>query len=170
MTNRELDELLQRALPGYSSVFAPPPTGDRPALHAFAAFGWQNQGTFVGWPRLEWHAARRYRFTQDPTQPFHFQRSTGEVITPETMDNDVPPEVYRSFGFPGADDLGNMFQFKRDFEHVFCGARNLDVVPSPQPLAANLRQVACSKQRPHTAGVGRPQHPTTGSTGPPAAG
>ena len=27
-----------------------------------------------------------------------------------------PPEVYRGFGFPGADDLGNMFQFKRDFE------------------------------------------------------
>ena len=30
--------------------------------------------------------------------------------------NDVPPEVFRSFGFPGADDLGNMFQFYRDFE------------------------------------------------------
>ncbi|MDA0745207.1 MAG: NmrA/HSCARG family protein [bacterium] len=39
--------------------------------------------------------------------------------------NSVPPEVYRSFGFPGADDLGNMFQFKRDFEDDFCGARNL---------------------------------------------
>jgi uncharacterized protein YbjT (DUF2867 family) len=38
----------------------------------------------------------------------------------------VPPEVYRNFGFPGAQDLGNMFQFKRDFEQVFCGARNLD--------------------------------------------
>jgi hypothetical protein len=33
----------------------------------------------------------------------------------EILYNDVPPEVYRSFGFPGADDLGNMFQFKRDF-------------------------------------------------------
>jgi uncharacterized protein YbjT (DUF2867 family) len=39
--------------------------------------------------------------------------------------NYVPPEVYRTFGFPGAEDLGNMFQFKRDFEEVFCGARNL---------------------------------------------
>ena len=38
----------------------------------------------------------------------------------------VPPEVYRNFGFPGAQDLGNMFQFKRDFEQVFCGARDLD--------------------------------------------
>jgi uncharacterized protein YbjT (DUF2867 family) len=30
--------------------------------------------------------------------------------------NAVSPDVYRSFGFPGADDLGNMFQFYRDFE------------------------------------------------------
>jgi hypothetical protein len=37
----------------------------------------------------------------------------------------VEPEVYRSFGFPGADDLGNMFQFKRDFESEFCGARSI---------------------------------------------
>jgi len=29
--------------------------------------------------------------------------------------HDIPPEVYRGFGFPGADDLGNMFQFDRDF-------------------------------------------------------
>ena len=30
--------------------------------------------------------------------------------------NDVPPDVFRAFGFPGAEDLGNMFQFYRDFE------------------------------------------------------
>ena len=28
---------------------------------------------------------------------------------------DMPPEAYRNLGFPGADDLGNMFQFDRDF-------------------------------------------------------
>ena len=38
---------------------------------------------------------------------------------------DVPPEVYRGFGFPGADDLGNMFQFKRDFNADFCTARSV---------------------------------------------
>jgi uncharacterized protein YbjT (DUF2867 family) len=41
--------------------------------------------------------------------------------------NDVPADVYRSFGFPGAEDMGNMFQFKRDFEQKYCAARNLDV-------------------------------------------
>lgn len=36
----------------------------------------------------------------------------------------VPFDVYRGFGFPGADDLGNMFQYKHDFEAEFCGARD----------------------------------------------
>jgi uncharacterized protein YbjT (DUF2867 family) len=39
---------------------------------------------------------------------------------------DVTPEVYRGFGFPGADDLGNMFQFKRDFNGDFCAARSVE--------------------------------------------
>jgi uncharacterized protein YbjT (DUF2867 family) len=39
--------------------------------------------------------------------------------------NDVPADVYRSLGFPGADDLGNMFQFHRDFNEYFCGARSI---------------------------------------------
>ncbi len=40
--------------------------------------------------------------------------------------NAIEPEVYRGFGFPGADDLGNMFQFKRDFNDDFCGNRPVD--------------------------------------------
>ena len=39
--------------------------------------------------------------------------------------NDVPPAVYRSFGFPGADDMGNMFQFYRDFEQVCNDTRDV---------------------------------------------
>lgn len=38
----------------------------------------------------------------------------------------VTPDAYRSFGFPGADDLGNMFQFKRDFNEDFCKIRDID--------------------------------------------
>jgi len=38
--------------------------------------------------------------------------------------NAVSPAVYRGFGFPGADDLGNMFQFKQEFGDVFCAARD----------------------------------------------
>jgi hypothetical protein len=35
--------------------------------------------------------------------------------------------------FPGADDLGNMFQFKRDLEDYFCGVRNPDFARSLNP-------------------------------------
>jgi uncharacterized protein YbjT (DUF2867 family) len=40
--------------------------------------------------------------------------------------NEISPEVYRGFGFPGAEDLGNMFQFNRDFADMFCAARSLE--------------------------------------------
>jgi len=46
---------------------------------------------------------------------------------------DVPPEVYRGFGFPGADDMGNMFQFKRDFNRDFVGARSLELSRTLNP-------------------------------------
>ena len=47
--------------------------------------------------------------------------------------NAVPPEVFRGFGFPGAEDLGNMFQFKCDFEDYYCGARDIDFTRSLNP-------------------------------------
>ena len=45
----------------------------------------------------------------------------------------VPPEVYRTFGFPGADDLANMFQFNRDFSAEFCALRDLEFARSLHP-------------------------------------
>jgi len=51
----------------------------------------------------------------------------------EVVYNAVSPEMYRSLGFPGAEDLGNMFQFKRDFEQVFCGARSVDLSQALNP-------------------------------------
>ena len=50
----------------------------------------------------------------------------GKALGQEVRYNAVTPEAYRGFGFPGADDLGNMFQFKRDFERDFCAARPID--------------------------------------------
>ena len=47
--------------------------------------------------------------------------------------NAVSPEVYRGFGFPGAEDLGNMFQFNRDFARIFCGARDLNITRALNP-------------------------------------
>jgi uncharacterized protein YbjT (DUF2867 family) len=47
--------------------------------------------------------------------------------------NAVDPAVYRTFGFPGADDLGNMFQYKRDFETEFCAARDVEATRKLNP-------------------------------------
>ena len=48
-----------------------------------------------------------------------------DALGEEVRYNAVSPEVYRGFGFPGAEDLGNMFQFKRDFNDDYCGVRDL---------------------------------------------
>ena len=62
--------------------------------------------------------------------------------------NAVTPEAYRGFGFPGAEDLGNMFQFYADFEDYFVGVRNLDSARSLNPKLQNFDQwLAKNKSR-----------------------
>jgi len=56
-----------------------------------------------------------------------------KALGQEVRYNEVPAEVYRSFGFPGAEDMGNMFQFKRDFEQVYTGARSIEVSRALNP-------------------------------------
>ena len=41
--------------------------------------------------------------------------------------NAVDADAYRGFGFPGADEMGNMFQVYRDFEKEVLAARSADV-------------------------------------------
>jgi uncharacterized protein YbjT (DUF2867 family) len=59
--------------------------------------------------------------------------SFSKVLGQPVAYNNIPPEVFRGFGFPGAEDLGNMFQFNRDFASDFNGARNLKVARSLNP-------------------------------------
>ena len=67
----------------------------------------------------------------------------------EVRYNDVDADVYRSFGFPGADEVGNMFQFKRDCEAQYVGARENDLARTLNPelqdfdawLAANASRI-----------------------------
>jgi uncharacterized protein YbjT (DUF2867 family) len=62
--------------------------------------------------------------------------------------NAVDPAIYRGFGFPGADDLGNMFQFKRDFNDDFCRIRDLTVSRSLNPDVQRFDQwLAANKDR-----------------------
>jgi len=64
----------------------------------------------------------------------------GKALGQEVVYNAVTPEAYRSFGFPGAEDLGNMFQFKRDFNRDFCEARDLGVSKSLNPQLQTFAQ------------------------------
>ena len=54
--------------------------------------------------------------------------------------NAVDADVYRSFGFPGADEMGNMFQVYRDFEKEVTGARSADVTRQLDPELQNFDQ------------------------------
>ncbi len=56
-----------------------------------------------------------------------------KALGQEVRYNEVSPEAYRGFGFPGAEEMGNMFQFKRDFEKQYCGARSIKVARSLDP-------------------------------------
>ncbi len=62
-----------------------------------------------------------------------------EVLGKQVRYNEVSPEIYRGFGFPGADDLGNMFQFMRDFENVFCAARSPEFSRKLNPALQDFR-------------------------------
>jgi len=61
----------------------------------------------------------------------------------EVRYNAVSFDAYRGFGFPGAEDLGNMFQFKHDFQEDFCGprdpAKSRELNPSLQTFADWLK-------------------------------
>lgn len=62
--------------------------------------------------------------------------------------NAVPFDLYRSFDFDGADDLGNMFQFKHDFEEYFCGARPVEATKALNPGIQSFRDwVSANKDR-----------------------
>ena len=61
-----------------------------------------------------------------------------KALGKEVVFNDVSPDVYRTFPFPGAVEMGNMFQYKRDCEADFCGARDLTVARRLNPELMNF--------------------------------
>jgi uncharacterized protein YbjT (DUF2867 family) len=66
--------------------------------------------------------------------------SLSKALGQEVRYNSVTPDMYRSFGFPGAEDLGNMFQVKRDFQKDYCGARDLSVARALNPALQTFDQ------------------------------
>jgi uncharacterized protein YbjT (DUF2867 family) len=60
-------------------------------------------------------------------------KSLSRALGQQVNYNAVPPATFRGFGFPGAEDLGNMFQFNSDFEQDCCDARNISETKSLNP-------------------------------------
>jgi len=63
-------------------------------------------------------------------------RALGEPV----LHDDISPAAFRAMGFPGADDLGNMFQFKRDFAQEFRARRDLSVSRELNPGMQSFAQ------------------------------
>lgn len=63
-----------------------------------------------------------------------------KALGQEIIFNNVTPDVYRSFGFPGAEDLGNMFQFYRDFEKDVNSVRDVSFSKELNPELKNFSQ------------------------------
>jgi uncharacterized protein YbjT (DUF2867 family) len=63
-----------------------------------------------------------------------------KVLGVDVHYNAVSPDVFRSFGFPGADDMGNMFQYKCDYEDEYCKARSIAFSRSLNPELMSFEQ------------------------------
>ncbi len=64
----------------------------------------------------------------------------GEALGEPVRYEAVPFDAYRKLGFPGADELGNMFQFKHDFNDAFCGARSVEASRALNPELRTFRR------------------------------
>jgi uncharacterized protein YbjT (DUF2867 family) len=69
-----------------------------------------------------------------------------EALGEEVRYNDVDPDVYRGFGFPGADDVGNMFHWQRDFADEYGGIRDIELSRSLDPELQSFRDWLAEKK------------------------
>lgn len=53
-------------------------------------------------------------------------KEPSDALGEQVTYHEITPELLRSFGFPGADEIGHMFQFYRDFDEVCNAIRDVD--------------------------------------------
>ncbi|MBD0277180.1 MAG: NmrA/HSCARG family protein [Flavisolibacter sp.] len=63
-----------------------------------------------------------------------------KALGQEVVYNNVSPDTFRSFGFPGAEDVGNMFQFYRDFEEELNKIRDVNFSRELNPELQSFEQ------------------------------
>ena len=62
-----------------------------------------------------------------------FAEAFSKALGKEVVYNAISADTYRGFGFPGADDMGNMYQFKAEFEEDYCKSRSVDLAKTLNP-------------------------------------
>lgn len=80
-------------------------------------------GIFKHGPKL---AGQRIGVAGEHLSGSEMARILGEALGREVVYHEASPEAYRRLGFPGADDLGNMFQAYRDFDTHFNARRDVE--------------------------------------------
>jgi hypothetical protein len=63
-----------------------------------------------------------------------------QALGEEVVYRYVPPEIFRTFTFPTAEEIANMFQFKRDFEQDFRAARDVSFARTLNPALQTFAQ------------------------------
>jgi phage anti-repressor protein len=79
-------------------------------------------------------------------------KDLSKALGQEVRYNKVSPEMFRSFGFPGAEDLGNMFQYYQEFETEFMASREIKTAKELNPslqsfstwLGENIKKIPLS--------------------------
>lgn len=67
-----------------------------------------------------------------------FAEAFSKAFGQEVVYNAISAETYRGFGFPGADDMGNMYQFKAEFEEDYCKSRSIELSKTLNPSLQNF--------------------------------
>jgi uncharacterized protein YbjT (DUF2867 family) len=113
------------------------PMGDRklPGIAA-ADIGRCAFGIFKEGPR---HIGRTIGIAGEHLTGEQMAAAFAQVLQRSVRYQAITPEAYRALGFPGSEDLGNMFQFKRDFADHYCGARNVDEARRLNPALQDFR-------------------------------
>jgi uncharacterized protein YbjT (DUF2867 family) len=71
---------------------------------------------------------------------YEMAAALSKALGKEVVYNKVPAAVYRGFGFPGADDLANMFQFYEEFADELMDVRDVEYSKELNPGLQNFEE------------------------------
>jgi uncharacterized protein YbjT (DUF2867 family) len=86
------------------------------------------------------HVGKRLGIAGDQLTGRELAATLSKALGQSVRYNAVTPAAYRGFGFPGADDLANMFQFNTEFDEDFLGMRPLDQTRALNPSLQTFEQ------------------------------